>query len=143
VGLALALILAGLPIQSKRDTSVNWFEFTMQSPGQVGTGTNIAPGHFCTPSDAIGAGTLSFTWWTLSGNKVILFDAGQTYPVLPPSYPWLYLDPNASFGGYSISTSLPFNCGYATLFAVNSTGVETVYVSGTFTYNYTTEVPLL
>lgn len=147
VALALVLILAIVPLDHVQATSVGWFElkFTDQYlPGNnYSLGYQIPPGTFCTPADATGPGMVSFSWRTLSGDALISFAAGQTPVTLGPEVFWVYEENNSALGGYSISTSPPFECGYVLFLAIDSAAEQTVQVTGTFSYNYTTEEPIL
>jgi hypothetical protein len=72
---------------------------------------------------------------------LISFDAIQTPVTLGPQYFWLYEANNSTFGGYSISTAPPFECQYPVNFAFYSAAQQTVEVSATFSYTYTSHVP--
>ena len=145
--LALVLVLAIVPLDPTRQTSVNWFEVTLVDQSLPGynysTGYQIPPYVFCTPANAIGAGTVSFSWRTLSGDSLISFAAGQTPVTFGPQVFWVYQDNGTSYGGYSISTAPPFDCDCELFLAIQSVAQETVRVTGTFSYNYTSDQTIL
>jgi hypothetical protein len=140
-------VFAIVPLDSVTLPSVNWFELKLVDQNLPGnnysTGYQFSPYTFCPPADSVGQGVVSFAWHTLSGDRLISFAAGQTPVTLGPQVFWVYQSNDTAFGGYSISTAPPFECGYPMFLAIHSIAQQTVQVSGTFTYNYTSHEPLL
>jgi hypothetical protein len=145
--IAILLVLALVPLNPVTAPSVKWFGVTLvatsEPDGGYGDGYEIAPLTFCPPANAVGPGVVSLSWRTVSGSPLTSFAAGQTPVTLGPEVFWVYQDNNSSFGGYSISTALPFECGYSLFIAIYSASQQTVKVTGTFAYNSTTYQPIL
>jgi len=145
LALLVTLALVIVPVVDKHEVMVQPFGFKLLAT--AGLSPYFVPaGMFCAPANSLGPGTVSFTWFTLSGAQLFLFTIVVPIGGTPGhDTVTLYTSENATSGGFSYIAAYPFPCAYPLPLTTqsNSTTEQVVQVSGTFSYNYTTAVPIL